>query len=158
LSWLGSGRRGEATKVVTTFTRAKMGGCRRLLGPWGPVVGARMGLRDPRRSPDAKCRYERLLCPRISPHPPLGEPRRLGGNNDAYGPILGIDSLSGSPSSSIIWRRSLCRRLRKRAGDDGGVPALVIPPRRGGWGWSGPQLGANRRLRRRAPFNRSRSS
>ena len=46
----------------------------------------------------------------------------VGGTNDAYGPVLGIESLSGSPSSSIIWRRSLCGRLGGRAGDDGGCP------------------------------------
>jgi hypothetical protein len=35
---------------------------------------------------------------------------------------LGMESLSGSQSSRIIWRRSLCGRLSGRAWDDGGCP------------------------------------
>ncbi len=46
----------------------------------------------------------------------------VGGTIDAYGLALGMESLSGSPSSSIIWRRSLCGRLGRRAGDDGVCP------------------------------------
>ncbi len=44
----------------------------------------------------------------------------VGGTMDAYGPDLGRESLSGSPSSSMILRRSLCPRLVVRAGEDGG--------------------------------------
>ena len=44
-----------------------------------------------------------------------------GGTSVAYGPILGIESLSGSPSSKMIWRRSECARLLGRGGDDGGA-------------------------------------
>ncbi len=40
----------------------------------------------------------------------------VGGTMDAYGLDLGMESLSGSPSSSIIWRRSLCGRLGGRVG------------------------------------------
>ncbi len=46
----------------------------------------------------------------------------VGGPKDTYGPDLGMESLSGSPSSIIIWRRSLCGRLSGRVGDDGGCP------------------------------------
>ena len=46
----------------------------------------------------------------------------VGGTIDAYGPALGMESLFGSPSSSIIRRRLLCGRLGRRAGDDGVVP------------------------------------
>ena len=46
---------------------------------------------------------------------------------DAYGPYLGRESLSGSPSSNIIWRRSLCGHLSGRAGDDGGCPPCWSP-------------------------------
>ncbi len=45
----------------------------------------------------------------------------VGGTKDAYGPDLGRESLSGSPFSSMIWRRLLCVRLARRAGDDGGL-------------------------------------
>jgi hypothetical protein len=51
----------------------------------------------------------------------------VGGTRYAYGPALGMESLSGSPSSSMIWRRSLCGRLGRRAGDGGGCPPLWIP-------------------------------
>ncbi len=29
-----------------------------------------------------------------------------GGTREAYGPVLGKDSLSGSPASKTMWRRS----------------------------------------------------
>ena len=45
----------------------------------------------------------------------------VGGTRDEYCPALEMKSLYGSPSSSIVWRRSLCGRLRRRAGDDGGA-------------------------------------
>ena len=44
-----------------------------------------------------------------------------GGTIEAYGPDLGIESLSGSPSSKTIWRRSECGLLVGRAGDEGGT-------------------------------------
>ena len=44
-----------------------------------------------------------------------------GGTRAAYGPALGIESLSGSPSSKTIWRRSECGLLAGRAGDEGGI-------------------------------------
>jgi hypothetical protein len=44
----------------------------------------------------------------------------VGGTRDAYGHDLGMESLSGSPSSCIIWKRSICMRLVGRAGEDGG--------------------------------------
>ena len=31
--------------------------------------------------------------------------------------------MSGSPFSSIIWKRSVCGRLGRRDGDDGGCPS-----------------------------------
>ena len=42
-----------------------------------------------------------------------------------------MESLSGSPSSIIIWRRSLCGRLGQRAGNDGGFPSRWSPLRVG---------------------------
>ena len=42
-----------------------------------------------------------------------------GGTREAYGPALGIESLSGSPSSRTMWRRSECGLLVGRAGDEG---------------------------------------
>ena len=42
-----------------------------------------------------------------------------GGTREAYVPVLDSESLSGSPSSSTMWRRSECGRLMGRAGDDG---------------------------------------
>jgi hypothetical protein len=44
-----------------------------------------------------------------------------GGTREAYGADLGRESLSGSPSSKTIWRRSECGLLVGRAGDDGGA-------------------------------------
>ena len=51
----------------------------------------------------------------------------VGGTRDAYGHDLGMEFLYGSPSSSIIWRRSLCGRLGGRAGNDGGCPPWLFP-------------------------------
>jgi hypothetical protein len=51
----------------------------------------------------------------------------VGGIRDAYGPALGTESLNGSPSSSIIWRRLLCGYLGRRVGDDGGCPPWWFP-------------------------------
>ena len=51
----------------------------------------------------------------------------VGGTKDAYGHDLDMESLFGSPSSSIIWRESLCGRLGGRAGDDGGRPPFRFP-------------------------------
>ena len=34
-----------------------------------------------------------------------------------------MESLFGYPSSSTIWGKSLCGRLGRRAGDDGGCPS-----------------------------------
>ena len=45
-----------------------------------------------------------------------------GGAMDAYGQDMGRESLFGSPSSSMIWRRSLRYRLVGRVGYDGGCP------------------------------------
>ena len=50
-----------------------------------------------------------------------------GGNMEAYGPGLGRESLSGSPSSKTMCWSSECARLVGRDGDDwggrfGGVP------------------------------------
>ena len=45
----------------------------------------------------------------------------------AYGHGMGMESLSRSPSSSIIWRRSLCVRLVGRAGEDGRCPPFRLP-------------------------------
>jgi len=49
--------------------------------------------------------------------------RNVGGTRDAYGLDLGMESLSRSPSSIIIWRRSLCGRLGRRGGDDERFPS-----------------------------------
>ena len=50
-----------------------------------------------------------------------------GGTREAYGPSLGIESLSGSPSSRTMWRRSECGLLVGRAGDEGGTRRLGSP-------------------------------
>ena len=42
-----------------------------------------------------------------------------GGTREAYGPGLGKESLSGSPSSSTMCRSSECGRRGRRAGDVG---------------------------------------
>ncbi len=44
-----------------------------------------------------------------------------GGTREAYGPDLGIESLSGSPSSKTMWRRSECGLLVGRDGNEGGT-------------------------------------
>ncbi len=63
--------------------------------------------------------------------PIMSQPMRFHGNvegtGDAYGPDLGMESLSRSPSSSMIWKRSLCGRLVGRAGDEGGCPPFRFP-------------------------------
>ena len=43
----------------------------------------------------------------------------VGGTREAYGPSLGRESLSGSPSSVRIWSRSVCARRCGRAGEEG---------------------------------------
>jgi len=43
------------------------------------------------------------------------------GTREAYGLNLGIESLSGSPSSRTIWRRSECGLLVGHASDEGGT-------------------------------------
>ncbi len=42
-----------------------------------------------------------------------------GGTREPFGPVLDSESLSRSPTSSTIWRRSVYGRLVGRAGDDG---------------------------------------
>ena len=42
-----------------------------------------------------------------------------GGTREAYGPVLGKESLSGSPSSSTMCKSSECGRRGRRAGDVG---------------------------------------
>jgi len=69
--------------------------------------------------------------------PIMSLPSRLHGDvgvtMDVYGHYLGREPLSGSLSSSMIWRRSLCARLVGRAGEDGGLLAIPASPRgRGG--------------------------
>jgi hypothetical protein len=51
----------------------------------------------------------------------------VGGTRDAYGHGLGMESLSGSPSSSSIWRRSLYGHLGGRAGDEGDARRVGTP-------------------------------
>ncbi len=51
----------------------------------------------------------------------------VGGTSDTYGPDLGTESMSGFPSSIIIWRGSLCGHLSGRAGDDGMCPPCWCP-------------------------------
>ena len=53
--------------------------------------------------------------------------RDVGGTRDAYGPDLGRESLFGSPSSSMIWRRSPYARLVGWAYADGGCPPFRFP-------------------------------
>ena len=52
-------------------------------------------------------------------------PRELGDTKEVYGPGLGIESQSGSPSTVTILRRSLYGRRGWRAGDAGGVWSRV---------------------------------
>ena len=40
--------------------------------------------------------------------------------SETYGPSWGMESLSGSPSSVMIWRRSVCARRGGLAGEVGG--------------------------------------
>ena len=58
-------------------------------------------------------------------------PKRLhgdaGGTGDAFGPDLSMESLFGSPSSIMIWGRSLCGRLIGRVGDEEEVPPFLFP-------------------------------
>jgi hypothetical protein len=51
----------------------------------------------------------------------------VGETNVAYGPCLGMESLSGSPSPSIYWRRSLRVRLVGRTGEDTGCSPFRLP-------------------------------
>ena len=51
----------------------------------------------------------------------------VGGTRDAYGLILDRESLSGSPSSSMIGRRVLCECLAGRVGEDGRCPPIRAP-------------------------------
>ena len=51
---------------------------------------------------------------------PVGFQGESGGTREAYGPCLGMESLSGSPSSITMWRRSVCGRRGRRASDVGG--------------------------------------
>ena len=52
---------------------------------------------------------------------PVGFHGESGGTREAYGPCLCKESLSGSPSSITMCRRSVCGRLGRRAGDVGSV-------------------------------------
>jgi hypothetical protein len=52
---------------------------------------------------------------------PVGFHGESGGTREAYGPCLGRESLSGSPSSITICNRSVCGRRGRRAGDVGGA-------------------------------------
>jgi hypothetical protein len=54
-------------------------------------------------------------------------PMRCGETNVPYGPDLGRESTYGSPSSRMIWRRSLCACLVVRACEDGGCPPCRPP-------------------------------
>ena len=44
----------------------------------------------------------------------------VGGMRDTYGPSRGMESLSGSPSSVMIWSRFVCTRRGGLAGEEGG--------------------------------------
>ncbi len=54
-------------------------------------------------------------------------------SREAYRPDMGRESLSGSPSSSMICKISLFARLVERAGDDGGARHSGFPSGRRGW-------------------------
>jgi hypothetical protein len=56
---------------------------------------------------------------------PRGFHWEVGGNNEAYGPGRGIESLSESPAAVTMWRRSLCGRRDWWAGDASGVRLRV---------------------------------
>ena len=51
----------------------------------------------------------------------------VGGAKEGYGPGLGMESLSESPSTVTIWRRWVCGRRGWRAGDVGGVWSRGTP-------------------------------
>ncbi len=57
---------------------------------------------------------------------------KVGGTREAGVLGLGRDSLSGSPSSVMMWRRSFWGCLVGRAGEDGGVRDLFSVVT---WGW-----------------------
>jgi len=58
---------------------------------------------------------------------------KVDGTKEVHGPAIGIEYLSGSPSTVIIWRRSLCCRRGWWAGDaGGGVWSRVTPFEVGG--------------------------
>ena len=61
----------------------------------------------------------------------MSMPKRFHGDGgetrDAYGHDLGMESLSGFPSYSMIWRRSLCERLVRWVGDEGRFPPFRFP-------------------------------
>ncbi len=48
-----------------------------------------------------------------------------GGTREAYGPVLGMESLSESTSSFIMRRRSDCARRAGRAREEGGACRVV---------------------------------
>ena len=47
------------------------------------------------------------------------------GTSETNGPSWGMESLSGSPSSVMIWRRFVCARRGGLAGEDGGGRLLA---------------------------------
>jgi hypothetical protein len=51
----------------------------------------------------------------------------VGGTKDAYGSVLGMESLFGSPSSNMIRRKSSCWRRVGRGGEEVGCPPLRLP-------------------------------
>ena len=59
---------------------------------------------------------------------PVGFHGESGGTREAYGPCLCKESLSGSPSSITICRRSVCGRLGRRAGDVGRALVECLAP------------------------------
>jgi hypothetical protein len=59
---------------------------------------------------------------------PVGFHGESGGTREAYGPCLGKESLSGSPSAITMCRRSVCGRLGRRAGDVGRALVGCIVP------------------------------
>jgi hypothetical protein len=52
----------------------------------------------------------------------------VGSTREVYGFGLGVDSLSVSLSTVIIWRKLLCGRRGFLAGEVGGEGSLVMPP------------------------------
>ena len=59
-----------------------------------------------------------------------------GGTREAYGPGLGKESLSGSPSSSTMCKSSECGRRGRRAGDVGRALVGCLSSGRGDAGLS----------------------